>query len=349
MNIGKIILTWYSLNKRELPWRDTKDPYSIWISEIIMQQTRINQGLPYYYKFIDKYPTVFEFAAASEDEILLLWQGLGYYSRARNMHATAKEIVKNHNGNFPKSSKELNKLKGIGKYTAAAIASFCFNEPIPAIDGNVLRLFSRLFDINKPVNKTEGMLEIEKLSSLQLPLNKANDYNQAVMDLGATICTPKNPRCSECPLKTYCLSLKNDTINIRPVKLGKQTIKKRYFNYLFIHDGGDTIIKKRSNKDIWMNLYEFPLIETTSIVNTENIVTNPFFNELLNGDFIIENIKEFSVHKLSHQHIHSRFYQIKTAKITSNKGYKKIGLNQLDKYAFPQLVANYLNSVSILD
>ncbi len=249
-----------------MPWRETSDPYCIWLSEIMLQQTRIEQGLPYYLAFTNAYPSIFDLANASEEEVLKLWQGLGYYSRARNLHATAKYIAFELNGKFPETYEGLLKLKGVGDYTASAIASISYNEPVAVVDGNVYRVLSRYFDIDTPINSTAGIKEFKLLAKELLDKEDPATYNQAIMEFGALQCKPQSPLCNTCPLSASCLALKNNKISMLPVKLKKGKIKKRYFNYLvFQSEENKTILEKRSGKGIWEGLYQFPLIETDGL------------------------------------------------------------------------------------
>ena len=330
MNIGQKILRWYDINKRELPWRQTKDPYCVWVSEIIMQQTRIAQGLSYYLRFIEAFPNIHALASSSEEKVLHLWQGLGYYSRARNMHHTAKYIVEKYDGKFPTTFEDIKKLKGVGNYTASAIASFCFNEVKPAIDGNVYRVYARLFDIAEPIDKRPGQKLIEHISDQEIIKEHPGDYNQAMMDFGATICTPKTPACTSCVVQEHCMALKNNSIDKRPVKLGKQKIKKRYFNYIVISDTKNVLIQQRQKNDIWKNLYEFPLLETERVYNLEEIMTSDFVNALgiKNNSEIVHFIKQ-KPHKLSHQHIYAQFLMIHTSQLSPYENYKTIDINNL--------------------
>ena len=254
MIFSEILTHWYSIHKRYLPWRETKDPYKIWLSEIILQQTQVSQGLPYYYKFVERYPTIFELSKALENEVLKLWQGLGYYSRARNLHSTAQYIANELNGNFPNSYKELIKLKGIGDYTASAIASICFNEPSPVLDGNVYRVISRYYGISTPINTSKAQKEFKTV--LQTIIDKKNPdvFNQAIMEFGAKQCKPQSPNCSICPFNASCFALAKNKIQELPVKLKPLKVKKRHFNYLvYLSDDNKTVLEKRNN-GIWQNL-----------------------------------------------------------------------------------------------
>jgi len=257
------LISWYRINKRDLPWRNTKDPYKIWLSEIILQQTKIAQGLPYYNRFIKKYPNVQVLAGASEKEVLKLWEGLGYYSRARNLHKTAKIIVTNLEGIFPSTYKNLIKLPGIGDYTASAISSFSINEINPVIDGNVYRFLSRLLGILIPINTNKSLKEFRNIAKILISKKNPSDFNQAIMEFGSLVCKPKNPICNECIYQKSCFAYLNQKTLTLPLKNSKKKVKERFLNFLIIKSpDGNTVIEKRINKDIWQNLYQFPLIET---------------------------------------------------------------------------------------
>ncbi len=333
---------WYLQNKRDLPWRKTHEPYQIWLSEIMLQQTRIEQGLPYFLKFIEAYPTVFDLANASSDEVLKLWQGLGYYSRARNLHETAKYVANDLNGVFPESYKELLKLKGVGDYTASAIASICYNEPVAVVDGNVYRVLSRIFGIDTPINSTAGIKEFKKLAQELLDHKDPATFNQAIMEFGALHCKPQNPYCETCPFNDKCLALKNNSVKKLPVKLKKTKIKKRYFNYLvFDIEEERTILKQRTGKGIWNGLYQFPLVETDKLIEKEKLIESESFNDLLySKNFSLELFNESPVvHKLSHQHLYTRFWIVNCTTAAE----KTIELNEVLNYPVPVLIENFLN------
>ena len=342
MNFPKRLTHWYLQNKRDLPWRKTQDPYHIWLSEIMLQQTRIEQGMPYYYKFIDAYPTVFDLAKASSDEVLKLWQGLGYYSRARNLHETAKYVANELDGVFPSTYSELKKLKGVGDYTASAIASICFNEPVAVVDGNVYRVLSRIFGVYTPINSTAGIKEFKALAQELLDEKDPSTFNQAMMEFGALHCKPQNPLCETCPFNDSCLALKNDEIKNLPVKIRKTKVKKRYFNYLIFELSDETtLLEQRTGKGIWSGLYQFPLIETNGLVDQDYLISSEAFQELVdNKNFEITLYNEQPVvHKLSHQHLFTRFWKID---LTHNME-DAIPLNMVSNYAVPVLIENFLN------
>ena len=316
MEFSKNLIQWYLQNKRDLPWRNISDPYTIWLSEIMLQQTRVAQGLPYYLRFIDAFPSVFDLANASEEEVLKLWQGLGYYSRARNLHKTAKQVAFELNGEFPKTYTELLQLKGVGEYTAAAIASFAYNEVVPVVDGNVFRVLSRYFDIETDISLATTKKEFIALAAALIPNYNPALFNQAIMEFGALQCVPKNPDCSSCIFNDSCLALQKKKVALLPVKSKKTKITHRHFNYLvFSDEKKNTLINKRTLKGIWHNLYEFPLIETEKL---EDEIT--VFEMIKNQVFVKNTIQhiqlynpESIVHKLSHQHLYIKFWKIKVA------------------------------------
>lgn len=345
------IINWYKQNKRDLPWRNTKDPYKIWLSEIILQQTRVAQGLPYYLKFTKAFPTVFDLAKAPQQKVLKLWQGLGYYSRARNLHEAAKDIVKNYKGVFPKEYEELKKLKGIGDYTAAAISSFCFNKPHAVVDGNVFRVLSRLYAIETPINSTDGKKQFTQLANELLDKKDPGTYNQAMMEFGARYCTPSNPDCENCVLKNECAAGMMNAAKKFPVKIGKTKITTRYFEYFFISHENKTFIEKRVGKGIWENLYQLPVLEFLTKPGQQKVL-DKFAKEILKSADAHFEVKEISTHKkhqLSHQKIMARFWQINLKKPAILPEYRKIELKNLKKYPFPVLVGNHLREITIFE
>ena len=259
MNFAATLLQWFKKNGRSLPWRETNDPYAIWLSEVILQQTRIAQGMSYWERFMAQWPTVNDLAAATENEVLKAWQGLGYYSRARNLHTAAQQVMEL--GGFPQTFKELKTLKGVGDYTAAAIASIAFGEPVAVVDGNVYRVLSRYYGIDTPIDSTEGKKEFQALAQSLLPINEPADYNEAIMDFGATQCTPNSPHCSACPLCETCVAFREQRINELPVKSKKVKQRERHFTYLYIEYEGKIAIHQRGAGDIWQGLWEFPQAE----------------------------------------------------------------------------------------
>lgn len=339
------ILSHYHANKRELPWRNTNDPYLIWLSEIILQQTRVDQGMSYYYKFAENFPTVKHLAEADEEKVLKLWQGLGYYSRARNLHAAAKVIVADHKGVFPNTYEEILKLKGIGSYTAAAIASFAFNKCYAVVDGNVYRVLSRVFGIGTPIDSTQGKKEFEALATRLIDKKNPGTYNQAIMEFGATQCKPKNPDCKNCPLNMMCKAYSDNTIHELPVKAKTLKSRDRYFNYLIIKDKNSILINKRRGKDIWENLYDFPLIETKEETGVEKILELKEFQNVVGKEkFTVENISKIYKHVLSHQKIYARFIELKIKDTSTNKRAETLAIDkkEIGKYAVPRLIETYL-------
>ncbi|QED38277.1 A/G-specific adenine glycosylase [Antarcticibacterium arcticum] len=348
MVFAKTLTGWYLKNRRELPWRESSDPYRIWLSEIMLQQTRIAQGLPYYLKFINAFPTVFDLARASEENVLKLWQGLGYYSRARNLHFTAKHVAFELNGKFPNTYKELLKLKGVGDYTASAIASICYNENVAVVDGNVYRVLARFFDIDTPINSSQGIKEFKGLAEELLDKEDPGTYNQAIMEFGALQCTPQLPKCESCPLSHACLALKNNKVHQLPVKLKKAKVVKRYFNYLVYRSNENTtIIEQRVGKGIWEGLYQFPLIETPRLLTTGELIAHAEFKSLIDIKRTPVSLYNETpvVHKLSHQHIYTRFWIIEKV----GKHPNHIPVAKIQDYPVPVLIANFLKEFDFGD
>ena len=343
MDFSKQLVLWYLQNKRDLPWRNDKNPYNIWLSEIILQQTRISQGTPYYHKFINKYPAISDLAAADEDEVLKLWQGLGYYSRGRNLHHTARYITTYYNGIFPDDFKTLIKLKGIGDYTASAISSICFNKPHATVDGNVQRVLARFFNIDIPVNSNKGVKYFKQLAQELLDTTDPGTHNQAVMELGALICTPKNPDCTHCPLQEACEALKHKTTGVLPVKENKIRRRKRFFNFLvFDIQNTSTLLIKRTQKDIWQNLYQFPVIESEEEIDRENILKSDLLKIYTDDKEIkisLYNSKNL-LHKLTHQDIHIRFWIVSTQSSVKNS----IEWKNVTNFAVPVPIDNFIKS-----
>lgn len=344
------LLKWYHPDIRPLPWKEEKDPYLIWLSEIIMQQTRVEQGWPYYDRFKEQYPTVQQLANAPEDEVMKLWQGLGYYSRARNLHAAAKYITEEYGGKFPDTYDKILSLKGVGPYTAAAIASFAYNLPYAVVDGNVFRVLSRYFGIDTPIDSTKGKKEFNQLAQDLLPTKKAATYNQAIMDFGALVCKPALPLCKECPLKNECVALTTKRVKELPVKEGKLEIKERFFHYLVIEGEDELYISKRTGNDIWRNLYEFPMIEADRLLNHKQLKMQEEWQQLLK-DVTIKRITDGGTQsqKLTHRKIHGRFVQITIdGKLKSlPDGLIAVKREKLNNFAFPKLVHCYLSDKTL--
>ena len=329
----RLITDWYRQNKRNLPWRETSDPYLIWISEIILQQTRVDQGINYYLKFKKNYPTISDLANASEESILNDWQGLGYYSRARNLHFSAQFIRDEYNGLFPKNYSEIKALKGVGNYTAAAISSFAYNKKHAVVDGNVYRLLSRVFNIGTPIDSTEGIKYFQSLADELIDEKNPGQHNQAIMEVGSVICTPKNPNCSDCPLESKCLAKASGTIGILPVKSKKTKVRKRFFHYLIFQENNETIIERRIEKDIWQHLYQFPMIETDSSQTPESLISKGVFIE---SDEI--------THILSHQKITAKFYHLNAIPKKKESHWIKIKKGDIQDFPLPRIIDRYLES-----
>ncbi|WOD44881.1 A/G-specific adenine glycosylase [Hwangdonia lutea] len=341
MIFSKTLKHWYSINKRALPWRQTQEPYFIWLSEIILQQTQVKQGLPYYEAFVAKYPTVFDLAKADESEVLKLWQGLGYYSRARNLHATSKYIVSALNGKFPNNYKALLKLKGVGDYTASAIASICFNEATAVVDGNVYRVLSRYFGIDTPTNSSKGIKEFKALAQELIDKKDPAEFNQAIMEFGAVQCTPKNPNCLVCPFNKACMAFNKNRIAELPVKIKSAKAKKKHFNFLvFVSNNQKTLLEKREGKGIWQNLYQFPLIETDknlSYTQFKTLVKNHALLENVPFELVLYN-KDAVVHKLSHQHLHTKFWIVHVEHLNG----KAISVDKIHDFPVPIIIGNFI-------
>jgi len=340
MVFSNTLTHWYLQNKRELPWRKSRDPYFIWLSEVMLQQTRVAQGLSYYLKFTTTFPTVFDLAKADESTVLKMWQGLGYYSRARNLHAAAKHIAFELNGEFPTSYLEIIKLKGIGDYTASAIASICFDEPTAVVDGNVYRVLSRYFGIHTSTNSSLGIKEFKALAQSLLDVTQPGNFNQAIMDFGALHCKPQNPLCESCPFADSCVAFEKKLTKVLPIKDKKIKVKKRYFNFLVIQTDDDkTILSERKGNGIWQGLYQFPLIETTQNISGKALISHEEFISLFpeKSSILLFNKKEI-VHKLSHQHLYTQFWIVKPKTAFE----ANIDWADVENYPVPVLIANFL-------
>lgn len=346
---SKKVVRWFEKNKRDLPWRETKDPYRIWLSEIILQQTRVNQGLPYYLKFAETFPTVFDLAAAPEQKVLRLWQGLGYYTRARNLHTCAKEVVSRYDGKFPKTFDELKTLPGIGDYTAAAIASIAFGQSVAVVDGNVFRVLARIFGLATPINTPEGKRIFFKLANELVPKENPDVHNQAMMEFGARFCTPRNPSCEICTFQSDCFAYKNSLQHVLPVKLQLKKARKRYFYYFAIRKGKSFLMKKREEKDIWHGLYDFVLVETKRPVDPEKLfLENETLTKFRKGK--LSEISGMYKHILSHQLIYSRFIQVMLSKDVelNGSGLKFYSLKKVADLPKPVLISKFLSDYEIL-
>ncbi len=330
-------------NKRLMPWKGEKDPYKIWLSEIILQQTRVEQGWDYYNRFIRSFPNIGKLARASEKKVFKLWEGLGYYTRCKNLIATAKFITQQRAGKFPETYHDILALKGVGPYTAAAIGSFAFNLPYAVIDGNVFRVLSRFFGIDTATDSTAGKLLFTGLAQELLDKKQPGIYNQAIMDFGAIICKPKNPLCAECLLQAGCMALKLDKVNSLPVKLGKIIKKNRWFYYVVVEQKEKVYVRKRGAKDIWENLYEFILIEGVRSLSLEQIKQDPLFKAFKTKN-IIEIMHDPKIHRqqLTHQTIQGQFIQVKIKDPLVLKDYKPVTYKDLAKLPFPKFITAYL-------
>ncbi len=349
-NFSKRLIGWYQKNKRDLPWRGLHDPYPVWLSEIILQQTRVDQGMSYYFKFLELFPTVHHLAAATEDQVLKAWQGLGYYSRARNLHATARMVVKNYKGKFPQSYAELLKLKGIGPYTAAAIASFCYNEKTAVVDGNVMRVLARLHGMHEPVDSVEGINKMKQLAAECLDQKDPGTYNQAIMEFGAMHCTPYQPKCSSCPFEIDCVALQSDTVSMLPIKGKKTAVKDVWFYYFFITHGPNVYMKRRNAEGIWKGLHDFPCTESDKPMKDEEVTEEFLTQNKLASKAVVHDISEEYVHILSHRKIRAKFIEIKTTKAwkTAPEGTFEAQIADIEKYGVPRLIDKYLKSKGLV-
>jgi A/G-specific adenine glycosylase len=341
MKFSNYLIQWYLHNKRDLPWRNTTNPYHIWLSEIMLQQTRVAQGTPYFLSFVNAFPTVFDLADADEEQVLKLWQGLGYYSRARNLHKTAQHVATELNGVFPDKYKDLLSLKGVGEYTAAAIASFSYGESVAVVDGNVFRVLARYFDIETDIAVASAKKEFAALAFELMPKDNPATFNQAIMEFGALQCVPKSPNCGICVFNESCLALQRKKVDQLPVKSKKLKVRNRYFNYLVVSDDNeDTVIQKRTAKGIWQNLYEFPLIETEAVESFDYIVERIDKGFFVNDSVV--SVMEYNdksiIHKLSHQHLHIKFWKVNI------KGVVKNGIDgkTLRTFPFPIVIHNFI-------
>lgn len=328
---------WYAGIKRDLPWRENKNPYSVWISEIILQQTRVDQGLPYYNKFLNRFPTIFDLAVASEDEVLKLWEGLGYYSRARNLHATAKHVSNKLKGEFPDNYDGLLDLKGVGSYTASAIGSICFNLPVAAVDGNVYRVLSRYYGIQESIDESSTKKLISELANGIVDVSDSGNHNQAMMELGATVCTPKSPKCGGCPLKDSCIGFAENLQLKLPVRTKKTKVRERFFYYLIPITEGHTLIRRRGKGDIWQGLYEFEYVETEVRLQDDELLKALKITEKQ----VVTSVSEEFEHILSHQKLRAKFVTVKSENLNSEL-LMEVKLNNLANFAFPRLINRYL-------
>ena len=345
MSFSNELLKWYQQNKRDLPWRHTSNPYIIWLSEIILQQTRVEQGLPYFQRFLEQYPDVQSFAAADEDDILKLWQGLGYYSRGRNMLKTARMVADNYNGSFPQKYDDLLKLKGIGEYTAAAIASFSANEARAVVDGNVYRVLARYFGIDEPINSPKGKKLFQQTANELLDKQQPGLHNQAMMEFGAMLCKPKNPACGICPVREGCYAFLHNAVNSLPVKLNKVKVRDRYFNYFLVTDGDTVLMNKRDDKDIWANMYDLPLVEADTLLTPEELFYLPMVKEIFGTDIKLSEILPVKKHILTHQRLHVRLIILNNQPIKLKEQYFFTPIQNLQKLAMPKIIFIFLKNI----
>jgi len=345
----KKLLSWFEKNHRPMPWKGEKNPYLIWLSEIILQQTRVAQGLPYFEKFKAAYPTITDLANAPEDDVLKLWEGLGYYSRARNLHFTARDIRDNYEGVFPTAYEDILKLKGVGIYTAAAIASFAYDLPYAVLDGNVFRVLSRYFGIKEPIDTTTGKKLFIKLSQELLAKKKAADYNQAIMDFGATQCVPANPDCKVCPFNKACVARQKNLVSQLPIKSKKLKKRSRFFHFLIVNDGDQVWIRKRVEKDIWQGLYEFPLLEKEKLFGRQSLERKEEFQKRIPAEGIISRVSAPFTQQLTHQKINAVFFEINLERPLKKPpaDWIKIYRKDLGNYAFPRIIDLYLQDKSL--
>lgn len=354
------LLEWWETGKRDLPWKNTTDPYLIWLSEIILQQTRVEQGLPYYERLTAAFPTVTDLAHAPQDQLMLLWEGLGYYSRARNLHATAQYIAYDCGGGFPTTYDQLLALKGVGSYTAAAIASFAYGLPHAVVDGNVYRVLARYFGIHTPTDTTEGKKQFAQLAQQLLPTDQAASYNQAMMDFGATVCKPALPNCQHCPLQRHCAAYQQQTVPLLPIKVKKMERTQRFFHYLLLfhqtHEhaaeplaNAHIFIQKRIQKDIWQNLYELPLVETTeqAALSPQQLYQHPHIGAWLQAaQAVVRNVSGSYTQQLTHRQIIAHFWEIDCPPTqplpTPPHGWLSVPYQQLHAYALPQIINRYI-------
>lgn len=340
---SRALLPWYRENQRPLPWRRSADPYRIWLSEVILQQTRVDQGLAYWHRFVERYPTVAGLAQAPEDEVLRLWQGLGYYSRARNLRTAAQQVLNEHGGRFPADHAALLRLKGVGDYTASAISSICFGIAEPVVDGNVFRVLARVFGIATPMDSTEGRKRFRALASELIDRQQPGDHNQAVMELGATVCTPKNPRCGDCPVARKCVAMKERRIAELPVKAKRIVARERHFNYLRVETKDGVLLQKRTGQDIWQGLWELPLIEMDKPLTKRAFKVA--IKKQLGADWTVIAHEGPVKHVLSHQVIHAVFWEVLPPKgFKPPQDWKRVPVEQLDSHALPRLLERYVEN-----
>lgn len=344
MSFAVKLLNWYKEKGRDLPWRDTRDPYIIWLSEVILQQTRVDQGTPYFYRFVEAYPIVTKFAEAKEEDILRLWQGLGYYSRARNMHKAAKMVMTEFQGVFPNAYEDVIGLPGVGEYTAAAIASFSANEPRAVVDGNVYRVLGRYFGIKDPINTGSGKKIYAQIAQELLDRGQPGTYNQAIMDFGALHCKPKDPQCPDCIFAMECVAFQEDLVGELPVKRKGKASRNRFFHYFIVVEDRSVLMAKRGNGDIWTNLYEFPMIETENDSTLPELMDHTEFNRYFGECVVLKVVGERVKHVLSHQTVYAKFYLVSDSKAlkSKKKNWDYYYCEKIDNLAKHKLIFSFL-------
>lgn len=339
------LIAWYEENRRDLPWRDNPDPYKVWISEIMLQQTRVSQSLEYYLRFVDRFPTVESLASAPEDDVLKVWQGLGYYARARNLQRAARLVVDEHGGSLPQSYDELIRLPGFGDYTASAVACFAFGEPRAAVDGNVHRILSRCFGLEERFERQSEKRLYRDLANALLDRRRPRQFNQAMMDLGATVCMRRGYRCEACPLQALCYALKHKVQNDLPPVRTRSALRDRYLHFFILGHGGATFMQKRQGRDIWKSLYQFPLVETEKRMSTRRLLKLPEVRAILGESWALEHVSEEIVQDLSHQRLYARFYVIRlqgTLAGTLSTDYETVPVSEVNRYQVPVMLARYV-------
>lgn len=340
---ARLLIEWYHEHKRDLPWRNTNDPYLIWISEIILQQTRVAQGYAYYQRFIERFPNLESLAAAEENEVLKYWQGLGYYSRARNLHQAAISV----NGVFPVRYEDILKLKGVGIYTAAAICSFAYNQPHAVVDGNVYRVLSRFFGVNEPIDSGKGKKIFASLAHDLLDKVQPALYNQAIMDFGALQCAPLSPDCTVCPFKNRCFAFNHNMVSSLPIKQNKTKTSERFFYYLLIRDNGNIYLNKRTENDIWKNLYELPLIESNTALAVDDFIRKQEFASIFKENSVVNvRLLNKTKHVLSHRIIYADFYELEAQDIKMDflSKYTRLNMADLELYPVSRLMHNFFEN-----
>ncbi|MFN3529069.1 MAG: A/G-specific adenine glycosylase [Bacteroidia bacterium] len=339
LDFSRLLIAWYTEYKRDLPWRNSRDPYAIWLSEVILQQTRVAQGLSYYEAFITTFPRVHDLAAAEEQQVLRLWQGLGYYSRARNLHRAAKQLVQEYGGVFPADYESLRKLSGVGPYTAAAIASIAFNLPKAVVDGNVYRVLSRIWGIRTPIDGQAGQKQFADLASQLLDPNRPSEHNQALMEFGALQCVPRNPDCTNCPFAPVCVAHLRNEVSLFPVKAGKTKVRERFFNYVVFRQADGLYLRQRLAGDVWQHLWDVALFEAEKELDEKEILTQIAQKFALKPvDFQLISHSERVKHVLTHQRIFAKFWLVQIFHNLQDKELKFVAVNELNKYPLPRLI-----------